>query len=204
MKLALAFSLAICASLGGTANLAAQTTPSGPEQEATPQTTESIVVRGKFIGSGAQSAMKLDVPVRDTPFSVSSYSESFMKAIETTNVADLYKYMTGVARTGGSGNDLNMRGFSMTAEDRNAILVNGLPGLAGRFGSPPTVAVDRIEVVKGPASVLYGAAQPGGFVNISSKRPESAWAGTFDVKGLTYSGNGVGISSATGAASRST
>src|SRR5947208_15330654 len=77
-----------------------------------PEQMESIVVQGKFIDTGAKSAMKMDVEVRDTPFSVSSYSDSFLKAIETTAVADMYKYMTGVARTGGSGNDLNMRGFS--------------------------------------------------------------------------------------------
>ena len=140
----------------------------------------------------------MDIDVRDTPFSVSSYSESFMKAIETTNVADMYKYMTGVARTGGSGNDLNMRGFSMTAEDRNAILVNGLPGLAGRFGSPPTVAVERIEVVKGPSSVLYGAAQPGGFVNIVSKRPEGTRSATIDLKAMGYQGHGLSPGDASG------
>ena len=93
---------------------------------AAPEKVETIEVTGQFLGSGSKSAMKLDVPVRDTPFSVSSYSDAFMKSIETTNVADLYKYMTGVARTGGSGNDLNIRGFSMTAEDRNATLVDGL------------------------------------------------------------------------------
>ena len=168
------------------------------EKETAPQAVESIVVQGKFIDTGAKSAMKMDIPVQDTPFSVSSYSESFMKAIETSNVADMYKYMTGVARTGGSGNDLNMRGFSMTAEDRNAILVNGLPGLAGRFGSPPTVAVDHIELVKGPSSVLYGAAQPGGFVNIVTKRPEGARSATIDLKVFGYRGAGLSLSDATG------
>ena len=169
-KFVLTSSLAACVSLSFFQPVLAQTPPA-TEPEPTAQTMESIVVQGKFIDTGAQSAMKLDIPVRDTPFSVSSYSESFMKAIETTNVADMYKYMTGVARTGGSGNDLNMRGFSMTAEDRNAILVNGLPGLAGRFGSPPTVAVDHIELVKGPSSVLYGQVAPGGTVNYITKRP---------------------------------
>ena len=197
IKFAFASSLA-CVSLAGTSQVFAQAAPPPATPPPTPQTVETIVVEGRFIDTGAQSAMKLDIPVRDTPFSVSSYSESFMKAIETTNVADMYKYMTGVARTGGSGNDLNMRGFSMTAEDRNAILVNGLPGLAGRFGSPPTVAVDHIELVKGPASVLYGAAQPGGFVNIISKRPETNRAATLDLKGLTYRGGGVGFGDATG------
>jgi iron complex outermembrane receptor protein len=184
--------LAVCVGLIGSPDAQAQAAPDEKKQPA-PEAVESIVVQGKFIETGAKSAMKMDIDVRDTPFSVSSYSESFMKAIETTNVADMYKYMTGVARTGGSGNDLNMRGFSMTAEDRNAILVNGLPGLAGRFGSPPTVAVERIEVVKGPSSVLYGAAQPGGFVNIVSKRPEGTRSATIDLKAMGYQGHGLSL-----------
>ena len=199
MRLLPTLGVAACSCLVAFQGAQAQSVPPKDEAKAAaPEVMESIVVQGKFIDSGAKSAMKMDVPVRDTPFSVSSYSDSFMKAIETTAVADMYKYMTGVARTGGSGNDLNMRGFSMTAEDRNAILVNGLPGLAGRFGSPPTVAVDHIEVVKGPSSVLYGAAQPGGFVNIVSKRPEGSQSATIDLKALGYQGAGLSFGDRTG------
>src|SRR5260221_555518 len=153
------------------------------------QKAESIVVQGQFLGSGAQSAMKQDVAVRDTPFTVQSYTESFMKAIETTNVADMYNYMTGVKRAGNTGYDLTIRGFKTGSEDKNAIMVDGLPGLTGRFGSPPTVGVDHIEVVKGPMSVLYGQVQPGGFVNIISKKPKGTPSTTIDVKGITYSGD---------------
>jgi len=171
----------------------ASTDPTAPEP-----VSEIVVVKGKFIVPSSKSAMKLDMSVRDTPFSVSSYSDAFMKAVETTNVAELYSYMTGVTRTGTSGYDLNMRGFGMAASDRNAILVDGLPGLAGRFGSPPTAAVDHIELVKGPASVLYGQAQPGGFVNILPKRPQAEKAIVFDLKGSAYMGDKLGLRDATG------
>src|ERR1700682_6383783 len=158
-------------------------------QPVDPDKVESIVVQGQFLGSGAQSAMKQDVAVRDTPFTVQSYTESFMKAIETTNVADMYNYMTGVKRAGNTGYDLTIRGFKTGSEDKNAIMVDGLPGLTGRFGSPPTVGVDHIEVVKGPMSVLYGQIQPGGFVNIISKKPKATASATVDVKGMTYAGD---------------
>ena len=126
------------------------------EPESTAQTIEQIVVQGSFLGAGAQSAMKLDIPVRDTPFSVGSYSGSFMKAIETATVADLYNYMNGVKKAGNTGYDLTLRGFKTGGDDKNAIMVDGLPGLTGRFGSPLTVGVDHIEVVKGPMSLFYG------------------------------------------------
>ena len=195
-KTSLAVAMAACFAAAHPDSAHAQAAPSQPAE--TPQSIEQIVIQGSFLGAGAESAMKLDVPVRDTPFSVSSYTDSFMKAIETTNIADMYNYMTGVKRNGNTGYDLNIRGFKTSGNDRNAIMVDGLPGLGVRFGSPPTIGVERVEVVKGPASVLYGNAQPGGFVNMTSKKPKSTWAGTVELRGTGYSGAGLGLGDATG------
>ncbi len=161
--------------------------------EMAPQQIESIVVKGSFLGAGAQSAMKLDIPIRDTPFSVESYTSSFMKAIETSAVSDLYNYMNGVKKAGNTAYDLTMRGFKTNGDDKNAIMVDGLPGLTGRFGSPPTIGVERIEVVKGPMSLLYGQVQPGGFVNIITKKPRSQRVNSIDLKGSTFAGHGIGF-----------
>src|SRR5438105_4365509 len=159
------------------------------EVEAAPQQIESIVVQGQFLGAGAQSAMKLDIPVRDTPFAVSSYGESFMKAVETAAVADMYNYMTGVKRAGNQAYDITIRGFKTSNTDKNAIMVDGLPGLSGKFASPPTIGVERVELVKGPMSVLYGQIQPGGFVNMITKKPRATQAFEVDVRGQTYFGD---------------
>lgn len=158
----------------------------------------TVTIEGKFIESGAQSAMKQDIGVMDTPYSVANYGDAFMKAIETTNLADLYSYMTGVRRGGVTGYDLSIRGFKNRQSDRSAIMVDGLPGLSGRFGSPPTFAAERVEVVKGPASVLYGQAQPGGFVNIISKKPLENFGAIFDLRGSTYDGAGMSFGDGAG------
>jgi iron complex outermembrane recepter protein len=152
---------------------------------------EEIVVSAKFVNSSAYSAMKQNVDVRDTPYSVADYSGAFMKAIETANLTDLYSYMTGVSRGGVTGYDISIRGVKTTQSDENAILVDGLPGLAGRFGSPPTIMADHIEVVKGPASVLYGEAQPGGFVNIVTKKPRDTAGGFIDVITSGFAADGL-------------
>ena len=146
-----------------------------------------------FTGAQSWSALKTDAPVKDIPLSVQSYTSSFMKAIETTAVADLYSYMVGVTRAGGSGLDLTIRGFTSGAS-RATIQTNGLPGLAARFGSPSTENVERIEVLKGPASVLYGQAPPGGSINIITKKPQAERAEVFDVRGGSYLGQGAGFS----------
>ncbi|RJG11282.1 TonB-dependent siderophore receptor [Massilia cavernae] len=174
--------------------------PAETSQEAPAVTgpVQAVTVVGRFVATGASSAMKGDASVLDTPFSVAAYTGDFMKAIETTNIADLYNYMTGIKRAGNTGYDMSIRGFKTSGNDKNAIMVDGLPGLTGRFGSPPTIGVDHIEVVKGPASVLYGQAQPGGFVNMISKKPKFKRAAELAVKATAYTGNGMDLGDATG------
>ncbi|MDB5974687.1 MAG: hypothetical protein JWR07_1447 [Nevskia sp.] len=166
----------------------AQTAPA-PSPPAESTDVQTVTVTGKFIAAGGSSAMKLDVPVRDTPFSVSAYTSSFMAAIDTSNLSDLYKYMTGIQRAGATAFDMSIRGFKTSSSDRNAIMVDGLPGLVGRFGSPPTIGIDHAEVVKGPASVLYGQAQPGGFVNMITRKPLARQKMEFDARLSTYRGS---------------
>jgi len=171
----------------------AQEVPAASEQaadEGGETSSEEIVVSGKFIDPGTGSAMKMDISVLDTPFTVASYSETFVKSLETTSVSDLYNYMTGVKKAGNTGYDITLRGFKSGGDDRNAIMVDGLPGLTGRFGSPPTIGVERVEIVKGPMSMLYGAIQPGGFVNMISKKPQDNQATEFQLRGSSFAGGG--------------
>ena len=155
---------------------------------------EEMVITAKFVSEDAKSAMKQDIGVLDTPVSVDRYSASFLRAIETTKVTDLYSYMTGVQRGGATGYDLSIRGFRTTQTDKNAIMVDGLPGITTRYGSPPTVAFDSIELVRGPSSVLYGQAQPGGFLNMVTKKPSAIASGVVSVTESRYDGDGISIS----------
>jgi iron complex outermembrane receptor protein len=183
----------IASSLGGQAF--AQQAPAAPDAPSAGVSDTSnvgeLVVTAKFLSTGAESATKLDIPVMDTPYAVSAYSQTFLQATETTQVADLYKYMTGVQRSGNTGYDMSVRGFKTTAADRNAIMTDGLPGLTVRFGSPPTFGADHVELVKGPASLLYGQVEPGGFVNIISKKPSDRAQTIIEATGNEGLGSGV-------------
>ncbi|HEY2942514.1 MAG TPA: carboxypeptidase regulatory-like domain-containing protein, partial [Vicinamibacteria bacterium] len=77
-----------------------------------------------FTAPHASTALKFDVPVQDIPLSVKSYTNSFMKAIETRQVADLYNYMTGVSRSGNTAFDFSIRGLSGGVGN---LQYNGLP-----------------------------------------------------------------------------
>jgi iron complex outermembrane recepter protein len=181
--------------------LLAQTAPAAPAPASSSSSdVQVITIQGQFLSLSAESATKIQVPIRDTPLSVSNYSVDFIKAVESTEVLDLYKYMTGVNRGGQSAYDLSLRGFKTTSNDRNALMTDGLPGQVSRFASPPTIGVERIEVVKGPASVLYGQAQPGGFVNIILKKPEEDFGGQVDFKISGYQGDKLSLNDAIGGA----
>lgn len=153
----------------------AKTTSAPPSASAASSSKTQLskveVTGSRYLTLGSATVMKMNVPVRDIPFSVSTYTSAFLKSVQATKVADLYKYMTGVSRAGNTGYDIVFRGFKTGGNDLNAILIDGLPGLPVRFGSPLTFGLSRVEVVRGPDSILYGQEQPGGFINLITKKP---------------------------------
>jgi iron complex outermembrane recepter protein len=154
---------------------------------------QAVVVSARFISAAGSSAMKMNLPARDTPFSISTYSQSFMHAVEAQQVSSLYPYMTGIQSAGITGYDIVFRGFTSGANDVNSILVDGLPGLGTRFGSPVTIGIQRIDVVRGPASVINGQEEPGGFINLITKKPQEQPLYELAASGTAYDGHGIGV-----------
>src|SRR6185312_6372955 len=152
---------------------------------------QQVTVTANFIRPGGQSALKMNVPVQDVPYSLEDYSQSFMQAVDTTKLTDLYGYMSGVQRAGRSAYDINIRGFTSGSTDPNSVLMDGLPGLPARTASPETSDIARVEVVKGPASVLYGQDQPGGFINLITKKPQEHPETNVEMRANTYDGAGI-------------
>jgi iron complex outermembrane receptor protein len=152
---------------------------------------QQVTVSANFIRPGGQSGLKMSVPVRDVPFSLEDYSQSFMQAVDTTHLTDLYGYMSDVQRAGPSGYDITIRGFTSGSTDPNSVLMDGLPGLAARTASPETANIARVEVVKGPASVLYGQDQPGGFINLITKKPQGHYESNVQLRADTFAGDGI-------------
>jgi len=142
-----------------------------------------------FLAPRSSTGTKIDVPVRDVPLSIQSYTTGFMEAIKADRAGDLYDYMAGVSASGsGAAYDFTIRG--MQAKDPSSVLVDGLPGLSARWGSPSTISVERVEVVKGPESVLYGQLQPGGLINLVTKKPQFERSGLVELLAGTYDGYG--------------
>lgn len=166
------------------------------------QTTETeldpVVLDGSASGSGpveganpaTATGSKMAVPVTEVPQSVSVIGAATLAAENVTKVDGALAYAAGVqAQPYGYDSDTNwffVRGFAATA---TGAFIDGLPsysyGFGGFYADP--AGLERIEVLRGPASALYGAANPGGIVNMVTKRPTGTPGGT-DTLGVDSTG----------------
>lgn len=117
----------------------------------------------------AAAATRLNVPVIETPFSVQVVP---LRVIEDQNALGLEEIYANVSGVTEAGNTLNaqteirpiIRGFEAAVPLRNGLR-------ATTVGAVDLVNVESIEVLKGPASILYGALEPGGVLNYTTKKP---------------------------------
>jgi len=128
---------------------------------------------GNYAEASAITASKSEIPLRDLPRTVSILNAAFISDLRATNMSDLYQYITGLSYNDFRNNDgFSIRGMQGSTNVKN-LQVDGLPGTAARFNTPSTSNIDRVEVLKGPAAVLYGYMEPGGLVNMVTKKPMS-------------------------------
>ncbi len=155
---------------------------------------------GHYTENQSLGGSKTPMDLKDLPKTVQVLNANFIKDVQAQSLDDLYPYVVGMTREAAVAVGFTLRGFSNSIDDTlNNLQVDGLPGLASRFGSPTTANVERVEVIKGPTSVLYGLMQPGGIVNIVTKQPQQlasnslfTSAGTYDGDAGTF-GSGAGL-----------
>lgn len=138
-----------------------------------------ILVLGKRTDDAdeaTQTGSRLGLTILETPASVETLSGDVIRARGDLSIVDAVTRTTGVssvANPGNGGTALAARGFS--GQGSVMILYDGVrlyPG-AGTITFPTDPwTVDRIEVLRGPASVLYGQGAIGGAVNVISKKPQ--------------------------------
>ena len=121
-------------------------------------------------------ATKINTPLIETPQSISVVTSDQIEQQNARSVAAALRYSAGVGTEVTGGRDtryggLEIRGFDVTDEAmfRDGLL---LPYTAfANFGSLDPYGAARLDVIKGPASVLFGSGSPGGIINYVSKRP---------------------------------
>jgi iron complex outermembrane recepter protein len=136
-----------------------------------------IIVRGKrktgYFIPNAASATGTNTPILETPFSVQIIPPELIRDRQATQVKEALANVSGVIFNGDGqsrgGEQLIIRGFSGGAIVRDGFRRGDIGGV-----TPPTTDIataERIEVLKGPSSILSGAIEPGGLVNLVTKKP---------------------------------
>ena len=122
-----------------------------------------------------KQAYRGNVPFKDLPQAVSVISAQELDAMGISNFQTALSLDSSLSRQnnfGGLWESFAIRGFSGDENLPSAYLINGFSAGRGFSGLRDTSNIESIEVLKGPASALYGRGEPGGTVNIITKKPQ--------------------------------
>ncbi|MFI5335634.1 MAG: TonB-dependent siderophore receptor [Opitutales bacterium] len=144
---------------------------------------------GRYSESNTSGATKMPTEFRDLPSTLQVLNSSLLGDLRALTIEDTYRYVVGMTEASTNNNGFTLRGFSGMGPNQSSLTYDGMPGAATRFGSPTTANVERVEIIKGPTSVLYGQNNPGGLVNIVSKRPLEHQADSVFFSAATYAGS---------------
>lgn len=149
-----------------------------------------------FVALDAASATRTDTPLRDVPQSVQVVTRELIASQNATTISDAVLNASAVVPSNtraGQAEVFNIRGFQVERYAVNGFVLNPLSQRPTVLRD--TVNVARVEVLKGPASVLYGRGDPGGLINIVTLLPE--YEKSLDV---TAEGGGYGFARLAGTA----
>lgn len=127
----------------------------------------SVYEQQSYKASESRSAMKIDAPLRDIPQTVNVVPESVIKDQGAQSMEDVLKNVPGIGLSNGDGqrDQVTIRGFSAIGD----MYIDGVRDDALYFRDLSNI--ERVEVIKGPAAVLYGRGSSGGLINSISKKP---------------------------------
>ncbi|MDY6898576.1 MAG: TonB-dependent receptor plug domain-containing protein, partial [Cyanobacteriota bacterium] len=174
---------------------ASETPPVKPAQQ---DDTIELVVTGERSGyrvPNSSTATKTDTPLRDIPQSIQVIPQQVLEDRNVRELRDAIETAGGVTSTGGRttsffGENFQIRGFATGS----SIFRDGIPTFS--IGVLTTSDIESVEILKGPASVLFGQGQPGGVINLVSKKPlfEPYFSTSFTVGSFDTYGGAIDLS----------
>jgi len=124
------------------------------------------------------TATKTDTPLRDVPQSIQIVPRDLITDRQETSLTGAVETVSGVRQSSTAGNRAEtflIRGFSTPSYAIDGVMLNPTGDRPETFLD--LANVERVEVLKGPASAIYGRGQPGGLINIVTKRPTDTYTG---------------------------
>lgn len=120
----------------------------------------------RYIRPEAATATRIKTPIMETPFSVQVVPAQVLRDRQSFRLQDALQNVSGVSfarENVPSGDSFNIRGFATNAYYRNGVFIPFNTGVE-------MANVEQIEVLKGPGSILFGRADPGGIINVVTKQ----------------------------------
>ncbi|WP_303878415.1 TonB-dependent siderophore receptor [Stutzerimonas kunmingensis] len=172
------------------------------ELEAQQITAPREVERGNgpvegYVAKRSVGATKTDTPIIETPQSISVITADRIRDQGSLTIQDSLRYVAGMR---GEAYGIDSRGDSALVRGTSpGIFLDGLQKGVGYYNNTRTdpFTLERIEVLKGPSSMLYGQSPVGGLLNLVSKRPQAEQKselqlqyGSFDRKQIAFDSTG--------------
>ena len=174
IRIASALALAMAASATGAQTSTTPTSLAPIDVEGGRIKSADAPVEG-YVAERSATATKTDIPLIESPQSITVIGRDQIEDRGADTLAEAVEYAPGVNTANSVNNDvidsngIQIRGFSAA----DATYRDGTRLFAGLPYDAPIEAygVERLEVLRGPASVLYGQGQPGGIINLVTKQP---------------------------------
>lgn len=166
-SLTLLSSLSACL-IGGSSALLPSVSLAQASQAQTTETIEEIIVLNQ------RRAYRGDFALLETPQAIEVLSSQLLDQAGVTDLTEALDLSAAVARQnnfGGLWNSFAVRGFAGDENLPSNYLVNGFNAGRGFGGSRDISGIDSVEILKGPTAALFGRGEPGGAVNLVTKKP---------------------------------
>lgn len=150
-----------------------------------------------YVAKRSVSATKTDTPIIETPQSISVITADRIRDQGSLTIQDSLRYVAGMR---GEAYGFDSRGdFALIRGVAPTLFLDGLQQSVGHYTNSRTdpFTLERVEVIKGPSSMLYGQSSVGGLLNFVSKRPQAEQKnelqlqyGSFDRKQIAFDSTG--------------
>lgn len=141
---------------------------------ASPATAQEAAALEEIIVSAQRRAYRGDFTLMETPQTIQILNEDLMIQAGVTELTEALDLSASVSRQnnfGGLWNSFAVRGFAGDENLPSNYLVNGFNAGRGFGGSRDISGIAAVEVLKGPSAALFGRGEPGGAINLLTKRP---------------------------------
>jgi iron complex outermembrane recepter protein len=151
------------------------------EESGNPIVLDTITISGEkgngpvqgYVARRSTAGTKTDTPLNKTPQSIAVVGQEQMKDLNVQSVAEALRFTPGVnTEYRGASNlqdEIGVRGFYYVPKYLDGLLFDN--GNSGSYSKIYPYLLERVELISGPSSVLFGQANPGGLINMVSKKP---------------------------------